>query len=146
MTAPAKEGAGSAAVMAAALADAGLGPDAVDHINAHGTGTKPNDVTETQAIKAVFGEHAYRIPISSTKSMAGHMFGAAGAIESMACVLSIDRSIIHPTINLDQPAPDCDLDYVPNVARHQPVRVAMKAAMGLGGHNSCVVFRKFGAT
>ena len=146
LAAPAEAGEGEVRAMQMALRKAGLQPEEVDYINPHGSATPVNDKYETQAIKAVFGEHAYRIPISSTKSMAGHMFGAAGAIESMACVLSIDRSIIHPTINLDQPAPDCDLDYVPNVARHQPVRVAMKAAMGLGGHNSCVVFRKFGAT
>jgi beta-ketoacyl-acyl-carrier-protein synthase II len=144
LAAPAEQGEGEVRAMRMALRKAGIRPEEVDYLNPHGSATPVNDKYETIAIKQVFGEHAYKLAISSTKSMAGHMFGGAGAIESLACVMAIDRSVIHPTINLDEPDPDCDLDYVPNVARQRPVRVAMKAAMGLGGHNSCVIFRKCG--
>jgi len=131
--------------MAAALADAGLQPRDVDYINAHGTSTPIGDPTETRAIKQVFGEHAYDLAISSTKSMIGHTFGAAGAIEAMACVYSVVNNLIHPTINLETPDPQCDLDYVPNVARFSPVRVALSNSFGLGGQNACLVIGKYAA-
>ena len=130
---------------AAALADAGLRPRDVDYINAHGTATPLGDPTETRAIKQVFGEHAYDLAISSTKSMIGHTFGAAGAIEAMACVYSVVNNLIHPTINLETPDPQCDLDYVPNIARVSPVRVALSNSFGLGGQNACLVIGKYAA-
>ncbi|MGB4979142.1 MAG: beta-ketoacyl-ACP synthase II [Anaerolineae bacterium] len=145
VAAPQPEGAGAARAMAAALADAGLRPRDVDYINAHGTSTPIGDPTETRAIKQVFGEHAYDLAISSTKSMIGHTFGAAGAIEFMACVYSVVNNLIHPTINLERPDPLCDLDYVPNVARLRPVRVAMSNSFGLGGQNACLVVGKYAA-
>lgn len=145
VAAPEPEGAGAARAMAAALADAGLSPRDVDYINAHGTSTPIGDPTETRAIKQVFGEHAYDLAISSTKSMIGHTFGAAGAIEAMACVYSVVHNLIHPTINLEEPDPLCDLDYVPNMARRSPVRVAMSNSFGLGGQNACLVIGKYAA-
>jgi 3-oxoacyl-[acyl-carrier-protein] synthase II len=145
VAAPQPEGAGAARAMAAALADAGLRPRDVDYVNAHGTATPIGDPTETRAIKQVFGEHAYDLAISSTKSMIGHTFGAAGAIEAMACVYSVVNNLIHPTINLETPDPQCDLDYVPNVARFSPVRVAMSNSFGLGGQNACLVIGKYAA-
>ena len=146
ITQPAEDGEGGARAMAMALRKAGLAPTEVDYINAHGTSTPLNDRTETQAIKAVFGEHAYRLAVSSTKSMTGHLLGAAGAIEAAFCVLAIRDQILPPTINLENPDPECDLDYVPNRARPARVRVAMSNAFGFGGHNSCLVIRAFDGT
>jgi 3-oxoacyl-[acyl-carrier-protein] synthase II len=128
-----------AAMMTRALARAGVAPEDVDYVNAHGTGTPLGDVAETKAIKRVFGDHAYKLAVSSTKSMVGHMFGAAGAVEAMVCALAIHEGVIPPTINLDDPDPECDLDYVPNEAREAKVDVALSNAMGLGGHNACVL-------
>jgi len=142
LTAPAKEGAGSAAVMRLALEDADLPPEAVDHINAHGTGTKPNDVTETQAIKTVFGPHAYRIPVTSIKSMTGHMMGAAGSVEAIASVLTLRDGIIPPTINFRERDPDCDLDYVVNTARRCPVTTVLSNSAGIGGCNAAVILSR----
>ncbi len=126
-----------------ALEDAGLRPEDVDYINAHGTSTPLNDAVETLAIKAVFGEYAYRVPISSTKSMIGHILGGSGALESLACVKSIQAGLIHPTINYEYPDPACDLDYVPNQARRADVRVVLKNSFGFGGQNACLVFQRF---
>jgi 3-oxoacyl-[acyl-carrier-protein] synthase II len=145
ITAPLEDGSGAVACMESALADAGLAPEAVDYINAHGTSTPLNDASETLAVKAVFGAHAYRLAISSTKSMTGHLMGAAGAIEAIFSVLTLRDQILPPTINYDTPDPLCDLDYVPNHAR--PVvgalNVAMSNSFGFGGHNGTVVFRRF---
>ena len=115
----------------------------VDYINAHGTSTPLNDTLETVAIKRLFGERAYKIPISSTKSMIGHSLGAAGALEAAACIKTITEGTLHPTINYTSPDPSCDLDYVPNHARQQDVRVVLSNAFGFGGQNACLVFRKF---
>ncbi len=142
MTAPAKEGAGSAAVMKMALADAGLSPEAVDHINAHGTGTKPNDVTETQAVKAVFGAHAARMPVTSIKGGLGHMMGAAGSVEAIASILSMRDGIIPPTLNYREPDPECDLDYVVNTARAMTLGTVLSNSAGIGGCNAAVILRK----
>jgi 3-oxoacyl-[acyl-carrier-protein] synthase II len=141
VTAPEPSGYGAALAMSRALKSAGVGPEDIDYICAHGTGTPLNDVSETMSIKKVFGEHAYRVPISSPKSMVGHLMGAAGAISTIACVLAIRDGIIPPTINLETPDPECDLDYVPNVARRTPVRTAMANGFGFGGQNSVAVFR-----
>lgn len=143
ITAPAEDGAGGAAAMQAALRQAGVTPAEVDYINAHGTGTALNDVAETRAIKQALGDHAYRVAISSTKSMTGHMMGATGALEAIFCVLAIRDGMIPPTIHYHTPDPECDLDYVPNEARRAPVRVAMSNAFGFGGHNAVLVFRRF---
>lgn len=143
MIAPAEGGVGTVRTMRMALRKAGLRPEEVHYINAHGTGTPLNDKFETMAVKAVFGEHAYRLPVTSTKSMTGHMMGAAGAFEAMACVLAIRDQMIPPTINYECPDPECDLDYVPNAARPAQVEVAMSNSMGLGGHNSCLILRRF---
>ena len=136
---------GDSGVMAMrwALEDAGVGIEQVDYINAHGTSTPLNDVAETRAIKGLFGDYAHRIPISSTKSMIGHTLGAAGALDAVPCIQSINEGIIHPTINYEFPDPDCDLDYVPNEARRKDVRVALSNAFGLGGQNACLVFKKY---
>jgi 3-oxoacyl-(acyl-carrier-protein) synthase len=142
MTAPAKEGAGSAAVMRMALADAGLGQEAVDHINAHGTGTKPNDVTETQAIKAVFGAHAARMPVTSIKGVIGHMMGAAGSVEAIASILSMRDGVIPPTTNYRDPDPECDLDYVVNRSRTMALGTVLSNSAGIGGCNAAVILRK----
>jgi 3-oxoacyl-[acyl-carrier-protein] synthase II len=143
ITAPDESGAGGAAAIVGALQAAGLRPDEVDYINAHGTGTVLNDVAETRAIKSALGEHAYRIPVSSTKSMTGHMMGATGALETIFCVQAIRDGVVPPTINLVHPDPDCDLDYVPNEARRHDVRVAINNAFGLGGHNAVLALRAF---
>ncbi len=126
-----------------ALQDAGVNPSHVDYINAHGSGTQTNDPLETMAIKLVFGQHAYTIPVSSTKSMIGHAMGASGAIEALSTVLTIENSVIPPTINLHTPDPVCDLDYVPNVARQKEVNIAMSNSFGLGGQNACIIFSKY---
>jgi 3-oxoacyl-(acyl-carrier-protein) synthase len=131
---------GAARAMSNALDNAGLDPGAVGYINAHGTSTQANDVTETAAIKTVFGDAATEVPISSTKSMMGHLLGGAGAIESLMCLLAIRDEVIPPTINLDEPDPECDLDYVPNEARSAEVKVAMTNSFGFGGHNVSLVF------
>ncbi len=143
ITLPAPGGRGAAASMRLALADAGLTTHQVDYINAHGTSTPPNDRSETAAIKTVFGEQAYAIPVSSTKSMTGHLMGAGGGIEAIACVRAIEEGIIPPTINYEHPDPDCDLDYVPNQARHAEVQVAMSNSFGFGGHNATIILREF---
>ncbi|MFH0809846.1 MAG: beta-ketoacyl-ACP synthase II [Pseudomonadota bacterium] len=143
MTAPAPEGAGAAGCMRAALKDAGIAPDEVDYINAHGTSTELNDLYETQAIKAVFGEHARKLAISSTKSMTGHLLGGAGGVEGVFTSLVLSRGVIPPTINYDNPDPACDLDYVPNEARERKVTVAMSNSFGFGGTNGSLIFRRF---
>lgn len=143
ITQPDDKGEGAARAMQLALNKAGLVPSDIDYINAHGTSTPLNDKTETLAIKTVFGEHAYRVPISSTKSMLGHLIGAAGAIESAICIMTIQQGIIPPTINLTHPDPECDLDYVPNVARPAQVTTALTNSFGFGGHNSVLIFRKY---
>lgn len=142
MVQPAPRGEGLARAMRQALARARLGPQEVEYINAHGTGTPLNDSVETEAIRSVFGAHAYRLAVSSIKSMIGHLFGAAGAIEALASVLSIFHGIIPPTINYRHPDPDCDLDYVPNKAREADLSVVLSNSLGLGGHNASLVFRR----
>jgi len=132
-----------AKAMELALADAGIRPEEIDYINAHGTSTELNDKTETLAIKRVFGEQAYRVPISSTKSMLGHLIGAAGPTEAVACIKSIQDGVIHPTINYQTPDPDCDLDYVPNVAREVEVKAVLSNSFGFGGQNVSLVFRRY---
>jgi 3-oxoacyl-[acyl-carrier-protein] synthase II len=140
ITLPRPGGAGAARAMAAAVEDAGLDLSEIDYINAHGTSTPANDKTETTAIKTVFGETAYSIPVSSTKSMTGHLLGAAGAIESLACLLAIRDGVLPPTINYENPDEECDLDYVPNKARNVEIRTAMTNSFGFGGHNVSLVF------
>jgi 3-oxoacyl-[acyl-carrier-protein] synthase II len=142
ITAPAPQGAGAARCMALALKDAGLEPSDIDYINAHGTSTEQNDVNETRAIKQVFGAAAGKIPISSTKSMTGHLLGAAGAVEGIYSLLALNEGIVPPTINHEIPDPDCDLDYVPNQARKADIEVALSNSFGFGGTNACVIFRK----
>jgi 3-oxoacyl-[acyl-carrier-protein] synthase II len=139
MLQPDPESVGVADMMRAALARGGVAAEEVDYLNAHGTGTTLGDAAETKAIKEVFGPHAYELAVSSTKSMTGHMFGAAGAVEAIASALAIHHGLIPPTINYRTPDPDCDLDYVPNEAREADVRIALSNAMGLGGHNGCVL-------
>jgi 3-oxoacyl-[acyl-carrier-protein] synthase II len=143
VTALDSDGAGAIRAMRLAIEDADLKPDEIDYINAHGTSTPINDPIETLAIKTLFGEHAYRLSISSTKSMIGHLLGASGAVESIACIKTITDGIIHPTINYEYPDPDCDLDYVPNVARKKDVRAVLSNSFGFGGQNACIVFKKF---
>ncbi len=143
MTAPSPDGTGAVLSMQQALADAGLHPEAVDHINAHGTSTPLNDAAETMAIKKVFGERAYKIPVSATKSMTGHLLGGAGAVEAIISILSMINNIAPPTINYETPDPECDLDYVPNQARQVSMDVVMSNSFGFGGTNAVLVFKKF---
>lgn len=134
---------GAVRAMRWALGDAGLEPSDVDYINAHGTSTTLNDATETVAIKKLFGDYAYKVPISSTKSMIGHLLGGSGGVEAIASIKTITEGIIHPTINYEHPDPQCDLDYVPNVARAKEVRVVLCNSFGFGGQNACLVFQRF---
>ncbi len=143
ITAPPPDGEGAARCMRMAIKDSGLRPEDIEHINAHGTSTPLNDLTETRAIKTVFGEHAKKLAISATKSMTGHLLGAAGSTEAIFALLTIRDGVIPPTINYEVPDPECDLDYVPNVARRQPLTVAMSNAFGFGGTNATLIFRKF---
>lgn len=141
--APAEGGAGAAKAIRRAMAHANVRPEDIDYINAHGTATPLNDIAETQAIKAALGDHAYKVPISSTKSMTGHMMGATGALEAAVCIYAIQRGIIPPTRNLVEPDPQCDLDYVPGEARVHRVNVAMNNSFGFGGHNSVLIFKRY---
>lgn len=143
VTAPAPEGEGAVQSMHSALRDSGLRPEEVDYINAHGTSTPYNDANETLAIKRLFGDHAYRVPVSSIKSMIGHTLGAAGAMEAVATILSLKHGLIPPTINYEYPDPDCDLDYVPNKAREHLIQVALNNSFGFGGTNATMVFRRY---
>jgi 3-oxoacyl-[acyl-carrier-protein] synthase II len=143
ITAPSPDGDGAVRCMKMAIRDSGLKPEDVDYINAHGTSTSLNDFTETLAIKAVFGNHAKEVPISATKSMTGHLLGAAGSTEAIFTILAIRDGIMPPTINYEEPDPQCDLDYVPNVARRKPIKVAMSNAFGFGGTNATLIFKKF---
>ena len=143
ITAPSPDGEGAARCMRLALRSGGIEPWEVDYINAHGTSTPYNDATETQAIKRVFGEHAARLAVSSTKSMTGHLLGAAGGVEVPYSALALYHGVLPPTINYEEPDPACDLDYVPNVARRVPIRVALSNSFGFGGTNACLVFRKW---
>lgn len=143
VTQPLESGEGAARAMQIAMKKAGIDPGEVDYINAHGTSTPLNDAMETKAIKTAFGDYAYKIPISSTKSMTGHLIGCAGAIEPAICILAIQKGIIPPTTNLDNPDPECDLDYVPNVARQAQITTALTNSFGFGGHNSVLILRKY---
>lgn len=143
ITAPNPEGKAAVKAMRLALADGQVKPEEIDYINAHGTSTPLNDKTETKAIKTVFGEHAKRIPISSTKSMTGHLLGAAGGVELIATLLSMEKGMVHPTINYVNPDPECDLDYVPNKARPHTIKAALSNSLGFGGHNAVLVVKKY---
>ena len=143
VTQPAAGGEGGARAMSAALKEAGMEPSQIDYINAHGTSTPLNDKNETMAIKTVFKEHAYKVPVSSTKSMTGHLLGAAGSMEAAISILAIQNGIIPPTINLTTPDPECDLDYVPNTARRAMVSTVLSNVFGFGGHNSTLIFRRY---
>ncbi len=143
ITAPSPNGEGAARCMQIALDDAEIKPEDVDYVNAHGTSTPMNDLSETIAMKTVFGEHVKQLPVSSTKSMTGHMLGAAGGAEAIFSILTITHGIIPPTINYDEPDPECDLDYVPNVARKQDVRIAMSNSFGFGGTNATLIFKAY---
>jgi len=146
ITAPDETGQGAVRAIEQALSDAGLAPKEIDYINAHGTSTPLNDRIETLAIRAAFGPHAERLAVSSTKSMIGHLLGAAGAVEAVACVKSLETGWVHPTINYETPDPECDLDYVPNQAKQLEPRVILSNSFGFGGHNSCVIFRRWEET
>jgi 3-oxoacyl-[acyl-carrier-protein] synthase II len=143
MVMPDSEGEDAAQTMALALKDANLQPSDIDYINAHGTATQANDKAETKAIKTLFGKNAYKIPISSTKSMVGHTLGAAGAIEAVICCLTIENDVIPPTINYENPDPECDLDYVPNLARNHRVNAALSNAFAFGGNNASIIFKRY---
>lgn len=143
ITAPAPNGEGAARAMQMAIDDAQVSPDRVGYINAHGTSTPYNDLFETQAVKTVFGDHAYKLAMSSTKSMTGHLLGAAGGIEAIFTVLALKEGILPPTMNLQEPDPECDLDYVPNAARKADVEYALSNSLGFGGHNACLLFKKY---
>lgn len=143
ITSPAPGGIGAAKAMEKAIKDAGLAKDEIGYINAHGTSTPYNDKFETEAIKRVFGDLAYKIPISSTKSMTGHLLGAAGAVEAIACLKTLEEGFIHPTIGYSEADPECDLDYVPNTGRKADVKTALTNSLGFGGHNASLVFKKF---
>jgi len=146
ITAPSEGGEGAVRSMQIALRKAECDPSAVDYVNAHGTSTPANDRLETVALKTVFGPHALQVPISSTKSMTGHMLGAAGVVEAIVCVKAIEQGIVPPTINYENPDPDCDLDYIPNQARRRPVEVALTNSLGFGGHNTTLVLKKYRGT
>jgi 3-oxoacyl-[acyl-carrier-protein] synthase II len=143
ITSPAPGGEGAARCMAVALEDGEVGHSEIDYINAHGTSTKYGDELETKAIKTVFREHARKVAVSSTKSMTGHLLGAAGGVESIICVLSIVNNMALPTINLDNPDPECDLDYIPHKARKMKINYALSNSFGFGGTNACLLFKKF---
>ena len=143
MVHPAPEGAGAARAMAAALRDAQTAPEEIRYVNAHGTSTPAGDVLEVQGIKKVFGAHAYKLAVSSTKSMTGHLLGAAGAVEAIATALALKNGLLPPTMNLDNPDPECDLDFVPHIPREQQVEYAMSNSFGFGGHNATLVFRRW---
>jgi len=143
ISAPAENGAGAALCMKLALDSAGLAPSQISYINAHGTSTPLNDKSETAAIKSVFGEFALQVPISSTKSMTGHLLGAAGALEAVVCVKTLQDGILPPTINYTTPDPDCDLDYVPNTARRVETRHVMSNSFGFGGHNATIILSRY---
>jgi len=142
ITQPDPEAEGASRSMRNALDDAGLAPEAIEYINAHGTSTPYNDRTETLAIKKVFGPHAQRVPVSSTKSMMGHLLGAAGGVEFIACVQAIERGALPPTINYEHPDPQCDLDYIPNAPREAKITTAMSNAFGFGGHNAILIVQR----
>lgn len=143
ITAPAPGGEGAVRAINIALEDAGIKPEQVDYINAHGTSTQLNDKNETAAIKTVFGKHAYKLSVSSTKSMTGHLLGAAGAVEAIACIFAINEGMVPPTINYETPDPECDLDYTPNKAVAKEVNIAISNTFGFGGHNSVLLFKKY---
>ncbi len=143
IAAPHPEGEGAIRTMHWALSDAGIQPEDIDYINAHGSSTPLNGIIETKAIKAVFGERAYQVPVNSTKSMIGHAMGASGTLEAIACVKSIQENILHPTINYENPDPECDLDYVPNQMREHRVDIALSNSFGLGGQNACLVLKRY---
>lgn len=143
MTAPDPSGKGAARAMELALKDARIAAEEIDYINAHGTSTRLNDKIETLSIKIAFGAHAKKVMVSSIKSMTGHLLGAAGGVEFVACCLAIKDQIVPPTINYEYPDPDCDLDYVPNTARQAPVDICLSNSLGFGGHNATLIVRKF---
>ncbi|MDD3103606.1 MAG: beta-ketoacyl-[acyl-carrier-protein] synthase II, partial [Candidatus Cloacimonetes bacterium] len=143
ITAPTEDGEGSTRAILVAVKDAGLSPDDIDYINAHGTSTPLNDKGETQSIKSAFGARAYKMKINSTKSMVGHMLGAAAGIEAIVCVKTIETGIIHPTMNLTNPDPECDLDYTIKGAAQQEVNAALSNSLGFGGHNSAIVITRY---
>jgi len=144
MTAPSEDGQGAIRCMENALRNAGINPDQVDYINAHGTSTPAGDAVESNAIKRAFGEHARHLAVSSTKSMVGHMLGAAGGVEAIFCILALRDQVAPPTINLENPDPECDLDYVPNEARQMKIDIALSNSFGFGGTNGSLIFRRMG--